>query len=369
MRFPVISTALRIFYSRLFDTSQTIVLSIICIALTLHTAVACLRSDKAIETSRHIQIDATGAPIFGRITRYAREPSFLNPGEVVFTFDDGPSPSITRSILESLDEYCVKATFFPVGRMAAKYPGIMREIAEKQHTIGGHTWSHPRNLRRLKLSDVKQEIEKGFAAIALATGRPVAPFFRFPGLNHDDRGLRYLQKRGIATFSVDVVSDDSFNSDVEKLVEITMSRIENERGGILLFHDIKRVTAKALPRVLEILRRRNYKVVHLTTKFAYSPMDEFDEELVDLVETARRKDLRVSLAGFQGTVQSFRTKVQLAPPITHLAPAAKKIEFAKVREQRLQSLTDSISTRRWSSIVEEPTNTETREAVSDQSNQ
>ena len=108
------------------------------------------------------RFDASSGPIYGQITRYAGEPNFLKPKEIVLTFDDGPSPSITRSILAALDSYCAKATFFPVGRMATAYPSVLRDIATRGHTIGAHTWTHPKNLRRLTVKSFKHQIEKGF---------------------------------------------------------------------------------------------------------------------------------------------------------------------------------------------------------------
>ncbi|MEM9359295.1 MAG: polysaccharide deacetylase family protein, partial [Pseudomonadota bacterium] len=172
-----------------------------------HPAVACLNTDDALPTSRIVQVDASTGPMFGRISRFASEPQFLREKEVVLTFDDGPSPRLTNSILETLEKFCVKATFFPVGRMAIAYPHIVQAMAKQGHTIGGHTWSHPNNMRRLSDDAAESQIEKGFAAVAAAAGQPIAPFFRFPGLNDDGQALRYLQKREIATFSVDVVSD------------------------------------------------------------------------------------------------------------------------------------------------------------------
>ena len=74
--------------------------------------------DQGLGVARVVDIDTTNGPLFGDISRYPRERSFLAPKEVVLTFDDGPMPWITRSILDTLDRHCTRATFFSVGRMA-----------------------------------------------------------------------------------------------------------------------------------------------------------------------------------------------------------------------------------------------------------
>lgn len=239
----------------------------------------CKAEDGGLEISRVIEIDTVSGPLFGAITKQVKEESFLKPKEIVLTFDDGPMPWVTGPILDILDEFCTKATFFSVGKMAMAYPATLRKIASRGHTLGGHTWSHPLNLKRLSQASAMREIEKGFAAISLASGGQAAPFFRFPGLSDNARMLSALQKRGIATFSVDVVSDDSFISNPAKLVATTLSRVDTHKGGILLFHDIKPATAKALPSILRALKRRGYKVVHMRPKRHVEPLAELTAQL------------------------------------------------------------------------------------------
>src|SRR5690606_15489355 len=81
--------------------------------------------------------------------------------------------------------------------------------------------------------------------------------------------------RDIATFTVDVVSNDSYIADPRRLYETTMRRLEEENGGILLFHDIKPQTARALPVILAEMRRRGYKIVHLRAKQPFKPDQDY----------------------------------------------------------------------------------------------
>lgn len=234
-------------------------------------AEGCPGTGGGLGVSRIVEVDASSGPLYGDISRQAREETFLGPKEVVLTFDDGPMPWITKSILDTLDRYCTKATFFSVGRMALAYPATVRDVLDRGHTLGGHTHTHPLNIARLPFERASDEIERGFAAIALAAGRPIAPFFRFPGLSDSPALLAHLQARGIATFTVDVVSNDSYIGDAARLARLTLERIEARRGGILLFHDIKASTAKALPQILGELKSRGYRVVHLRAKTPLEP--------------------------------------------------------------------------------------------------
>lgn len=240
---------------------------------------ACPSADTALGVSRVVEIDAASGPLFGSISKRDREPSFLAPMEVVLTFDDGPIPKTTTPILETLDRFCTKATFFPVGEMAAAYPAQMKEVVRRGHTVGAHTYTHPSNLPRLKGDRATLEIERGFAAVALAAGAPIAPFFRFPGLNDSDKLLTYLETRDVATLSVDIISNDSFIGNPKRLADRVLGLIDKRKGGILLFHDIKTATAKALPSILEGLKSRGYSVVHVVAKDPMVPRADFDDEI------------------------------------------------------------------------------------------
>ena len=243
----------------------------------------CGMSGPALGVSRIVEIDTSTGALFGSISTQAKEPRFLEPKEVVLTFDDGPVPPITKSILDTLDRFCTKATFFSVGKMALAYPSTVRTVLERGHTVGSHTWSHPLNLKRLSIEKADEEIEKGHAAVTLAAGEPIAPFFRFPGLSDSAPMLRHLQERGIAAFSVDSVSNDSYISDPERLLQHALKEVEDHKGGIVLFHDIKPATARMLPRFLAELQARGYKIVHMRPKGHVMPLAAETDKLAPLL--------------------------------------------------------------------------------------
>ena len=253
------------------------------------------------------------------MTRREKEASFLAPDEVVLTFDDGPVPWVTKPILDTLDQFCTKATFFSVGEMALTYPAMTKEVLARGHTLGTHTWSHPNNLSRLTPEKAQDEIERGFTAVALAAATDIAPFFRFPGLNDSDELLTYLQARGIASFTVDVISNDSFIGSAQRIAQRTLQEASARRGGILLFHDLKRPTARALPAILAGLKAKGFKVVHLRAKEPLVPLGTLDAELQPRLAKAPARHL----VPFYGPVPGPRTADGLTPAVSELAPDAR----------------------------------------------
>jgi peptidoglycan-N-acetylglucosamine deacetylase len=306
------------------------------VAAAALAAETCRDPDQALGVARIVEIDAANGPVFGSITSQLREKRFLEPKEVVLTFDDGPMPGVTRQILDTLDRFCTKATFFSVGRMALAYPALVRDVLDRGHTLGTHTWSHPLNLPRLGLDRARDQIDAGFAAVTLAAGRPVAPFFRFPGLSDSGALLTHLRQRGVAAFTVDVVSNDSYISDPTRLIARTLERTEAEQGGILLFHDIKVATARALPTLLSALKTRGYRVVHLRSKTPYVADERYIAAVKEYVARSHtapglKTQLLAMTADSGSSDPAPSPSVALAaagqdrqPPVTNLAPPPRE---------------------------------------------
>ncbi|MCG8561796.1 MAG: polysaccharide deacetylase family protein [Hyphomicrobiales bacterium] len=230
----------------------------------------CPGNPDALGVSRVLEVDTSGGPRLGRL-QYGQTLD-LEPKEVVLTFDDGPHPRYTRRILKALDRECVKATFFPVGVWARQIPHVLRLVAERGHTVGTHTWSHPLHLGRLSFASAQQQIEKGIAAIETALGRPPAPFFRFPGLNHTRKLKDYLGTRDTAVFSCDIATDDWRGIGPRTILRRTLARLRRKGRGIVLFHDTKSSTAKALPKLLRALKQGGYRIVHIVPREAPAPV-------------------------------------------------------------------------------------------------
>jgi hypothetical protein len=101
--------------------------------------------------------------------------------------------------------------------------------------------------------------------------------------------MAYLQERGIASFTVDVVSNDSYIGDPARLTRLTLERLRARGSGIMLFHDIKAATARALPDILAALKAEGYKVVHLRAKQGYAVPEPYT---VAMREHAEKLDAR-----------------------------------------------------------------------------
>lgn len=224
----------------------------------------CSGHPEALGVSRVIEVDPTGGPRLGTL----QYPSSIDlaPMEVVLTFDDGPRPKKTERILDVLDEYCVKATFFEIGQWVAAHPELTREVLARGHTVGSHSWSHPRNLGHLLVDKAEAEIDRGFEVLNDVSGGRAAPFFRYPGLNTSATLNAYLATRGDAIISCDVVSDDWRQISASEIVKRTLARVQRQGKGIILFHDTESATVEALPILLSELEKRGYRVAHMVPK-------------------------------------------------------------------------------------------------------
>src|SRR6476659_10628280 len=183
----------------------------------------------ALVIARVVEIDTTGGPGFG--FEHFKTHDFLREGEVVLTFDDGPWPKNTQTVLAALAAHCTKAIFFPIGLHATYEPAILKQVAAAGHAIGSHTWCH-QDLSKTKGRcnvngktvaveyDPKDEIEKGISAVSWAVGGPTAPYFRFPALRQPPELIEYLGKRNIGIFSTDM---DSFDFKMRKPEQVRQS--------------------------------------------------------------------------------------------------------------------------------------------------
>jgi peptidoglycan-N-acetylglucosamine deacetylase len=237
------------------------------------------RCDKpdALGVFRTVAIDTAGGPGFG--SEQFKAYDFLEPGEVVLTFDDGPWPNNTPAVLGALAAQCVKATFFPVGKHSSWHPEILKQVVARDHTVGSHTWSHV-NLAKKSVQDAKDEIENGFSAVAVAAGRPLAPFFRFPGLSQTPELTAYLAQRNIGIFSTDLDSFDYKLKNADKVITSVMSKLDKRGKGIILMHDFQQSTAVALPTLLQQLKAKGFKVVHMRAKDTVATLPQYDAAMM-----------------------------------------------------------------------------------------
>jgi len=228
------------------------------------TEPACPGHPDAIGTSRVITIPAGDVSLLGTMQYKKTLP--LKDHEVVLTFDDGPIPPYTNSILDTLAANCVKATYFLVGEMAHARPYLVRRTYNEGHTIGTHTQHHPFAMQHLSMQRVEREVNGGIGSVesALGDSKAISPFFRIPGLGRTNAIEHFLEHRGLVTWSADVDTNDWWRGTTPSaLIQRAMRRLNAKGRGILLMHDIHPATALALPALLKRLKESGYHVVQV----------------------------------------------------------------------------------------------------------
>ncbi len=157
--------------------------------------------------------------------------------------------------------------------MAREYPALVRRAYDDGHTIGTHSMTHPYRFRALSVERGNAQIDDGIAATAAALGDPdkVAPFFRFPGFGHTAAAHEHAAERGLMVWGADVPADDWHKLGPREVARRAVQRLEYKGKGILLLHDIHQRTVEALPLILEELKERGFRIVHVVPASAERP--------------------------------------------------------------------------------------------------
>jgi peptidoglycan/xylan/chitin deacetylase (PgdA/CDA1 family) len=194
-------------------------------------------------------------PLYLKLTRGSPARKTL-----ALTFDDGPHPEFTPKLLAVLSKYHVKASFFVVGKMAQRYPDLVRQEVAAGHEIGNHTFSHA-NVARLTENGAAAEWEAGDEAITAITGEKVR-YCRPPGGRYDRDSVIAASELGLTMVLWTDNSADYLGMSPHRLEQRVLSRISN--GGIVLMHDGVQQTIDVLPDIIEKLRSKGYRFVTLS---------------------------------------------------------------------------------------------------------
>jgi peptidoglycan/xylan/chitin deacetylase (PgdA/CDA1 family) len=171
--------------------------------------------------------------------------------EIALTIDDGPHPEVTPQVLDLLDRYQAKATFFCIGARAGRYPELCRRIVERGHAVENHSQHHRHHFSVMGMAALLREVGAGQDTLTAITGRP-PQFFRAPA------GLRnpfldpVLSRLGLRLAAWTRRGYDT-RSGVAALVARRL--MKDLRGGaILLLHDGNCArTANGVPVILDVL--------------------------------------------------------------------------------------------------------------------
>lgn len=181
---------------------------------------------------------------------------------IAFTFDDGPDPSKTPEILNVLEQYQAKATFFVVGERVERFPEVVRMELAKGHEVGNHSYQHPA-FNRLALSSISKQLDLTQEAVFKATGiRPV--LFRPPG-GYYNEGIVELSKSSSLQMILWSWHQDTKDWAAPGVSAIVRKVLGNARNGdIILMHDYvynSTQTVEALKEILPELKKRGYSFV------------------------------------------------------------------------------------------------------------
>ena len=172
--------------------------------------------------------------------------------EVFLTFDDGPTPIITEKILEILDSFEAKATFFCIGKNAQNHPQIVEKILSQGHQIGNHTQTH-RNGWKTGYAQYLRDV---------ITAKNHIPSILFrPPYGQISRTQTTALKKHFKLIMWDVLSGDfDPKMSVENCIEIVCKT--SRPGSIIVFHDSMKaspILLQALPVILQRLKNQGFK--------------------------------------------------------------------------------------------------------------
>ena len=191
--------------------------------------------------------------------------SIINNSTIYLTFDDGPGP-YTEEILNILDKYGIKATFFVTNQFDnKKYISYIKEEYEKGHTVGIHTYSHKWSIYET-MDMYLNDFNKIHDIVVEQTG--VAPkYFRFPGgtSNHQAKVsmkklAQLMTEKGYVYFDWHIDCGDTHGKKATKeyIINTIKKYLKGNGNYIILMHDIKKNTRDALPEIIEYAQRRGY---------------------------------------------------------------------------------------------------------------
>jgi len=189
-------------------------------------------------------------------------------GEITLTFDDGPDPVVTPQILDLLDRWGARASFFAIGRRAAAHPDVVAEIARRGHRVENHTWSHPGTFCCYPAHAQRRQIRRAQEAIASAAGQ--APgWFRAPAGLRNPLLDRELCAAGLRLAAWTRRAYDTLEREPARVARRLVRGLA--AGDVLLLHDGsaargwngRPVVLEALPRVLDAIAARGLRSVPL----------------------------------------------------------------------------------------------------------
>jgi len=176
---------------------------------------------------------------------------------ITVSFDASWGGDQTLRILDLLDQYNAKATFFLVGIWVDKYPELVKEIHARGHEIGNHSDSHP-EMSKLSNEQIIRELDGCSDKIEALTGqRPTS--FRPPYGDYDNKVVTVSRAEGYEVVQWSVDSLDWKNKGVEDLIRRATKNVQ--KGDIILFHNDSKYILDALPTILKTYQEQGFTMI------------------------------------------------------------------------------------------------------------
>jgi peptidoglycan/xylan/chitin deacetylase (PgdA/CDA1 family) len=213
-------------------------------------------------------------------------------GSVALTFDDGPSPRYTPAILDILGACGVAATFYVQGVNAVRWPDLVRDIADRGHGVGNHSWDHP-DFAWVTAWTIREQVSRTQESICRIAGdvacvvRPPygSPFHteRSPYAECRPEVASALSDAGAAVMMWHIDSTDwKHEGRPDLVVKRFRAEVVRRGGGVVLMHDVHPQSVWALPGILDVIRQYHLTIARddhvLARKYSSSGPAAFQEE-------------------------------------------------------------------------------------------
>ena len=182
--------------------------------------------------------------------------------KVALSFDAAWGNEDTQQILDTLEKYNVKVTFFMTGGWVEKYPEDVEKIYKAGHDLGNHSENH-KNMSQLSNEECQSELLKVHEKVKTLTSAEMN-LFRPPYGDYDNEVITNATACGYYTIQWDVDCLDWIEYGVDSIIKTVTGHKNLRNGSIILMHNGAKYTAKALPKVIEGLQAKGYQIVPIS---------------------------------------------------------------------------------------------------------
>ena len=184
-----------------------------------------------------------------------------NPRGVSLTFDDGPNPIHTPRVLEILERFQARATFFVIGKHLEKHGNLVASACKAGHVVGNHSYHHFRTMSFLPPQQIRREILRCQEEVGKWAGYQPR-FYRQPAGFRNPKIFGILKNLGMTLVGWQVRAFDTQRGDPKAIARRILNKIQP--GGVILLHDgsdsekneDRTATVEALPLILQGLKGR-----------------------------------------------------------------------------------------------------------------